>query len=111
MTELERDYVDTVLSAEFSGNIELRRQLDAAMVRDLDEDGSVEFIVDSTADAPITVRVPVEAEAPDADGVPIVLLLHVLKGKMAELEIYKADGSSIQRMPTPSELQVTTNSS
>jgi hypothetical protein len=41
-------------------------------------------------------RIPVEAQAVDADGVPIDVLLHVVDGVIKELEIYRVDGCPIQ---------------
>jgi hypothetical protein len=49
----------------------------------------------------------VEASAIDGDGVPIYLLLHVVNGMVAELQIYKADGSPIQVMPLAEAFEVT----
>ena len=43
------------------------------------------------------VRIPVEAQILDDDGVPIAVLLHVVGGLAEELEIYRVDGGQIQR--------------
>ena len=41
-------------------------------------------------------RVPVELELKDTDGCPIMVLLHVVEGYIAELEILRADSQPIQ---------------
>jgi len=45
--------------------------------------------------AKVKRRIPAEAEFRDTDGVLIHILLHVIDGKVNELEIYKEDGSPI----------------
>ncbi len=37
---------------------------------------------------------------------PIYFLLHVVEGRVHELEIYKTDGSTILRLPAPDEVTV-----
>jgi hypothetical protein len=49
-------------------------------------------------------RVPVTATFNDIDNIPIYLLLHIIEGKLAELEIYKGDGSNIIAQPAPEGL-------
>jgi hypothetical protein len=48
----------------------------------------------------------VEAEAEDVDGVPIHLLLHVVDGMARELELFREDGKTVQRQPSPQDLRL-----
>lgn len=52
-------------------------------------------------------RIPVEAELPDNDGVSIHVLLHVVNGLLAELEIYKDDLSPIQESLCAEKIRLT----
>src|SRR5438094_5363254 len=106
LTKLERGYVDRLLSAQFPGREEVEEQLRSALARRIDDEGSVEIISASRLHAPVTKRIPVEGEARDVDGVPIHFLLHVVDSTVRELEIYKADGSPIRRMPAPEQVEV-----
>ncbi len=40
-------------------------------------------------------RIPVEASYPDADGVVVHVLLHVIDGRLDELEVYREDSGSV----------------
>lgn len=96
----EREIVEKMLSSGFAGSEILRLQLQHAAVKEVLEDGTLEFRI--PADLPlasIPVRVPVEAEVLDADGTPILILLHVVDGKLHELEIVKGDDSMIKCAP------------
>jgi hypothetical protein len=97
--------VRRLLEPQFTGRDELRQQLSGALVRTLDEEGSLEFQIASgpLADADSVVM---NGAYNDVDGVPVELLLHVHAGKLAEFEIYKADGSAIRRRPDPGELEL-----
>lgn len=66
-----------------------------------DEYNSLALSVNSPILASTEFRVPVEAEYLDADGVPICILLHVVDGRLNELEIFKADGGTIKNSPRP----------
>lgn len=102
----ERELLNRLLEEPFPGRDELALQLSGSQVRVIDADGSMEFHVASADIAPVRRRVPTEARYDDSDGTPVHLLLHVVAGKVAQLEIYKADGSTIERRPSPSDLQV-----
>jgi uncharacterized protein DUF6984 len=106
-TQFETGYIRRLLTADFQGKQEISNQLNAARVRVIDDDGSLEF--EGRNDWPVATaekRIPVEGEAPDADGILIHFLLHTVKGLVKELEIYKDDGSPIMRAPKPDELRV-----
>jgi|ERR1043165_46398 hypothetical protein len=106
LTDLERSYIARLLSAQFPGREEVEEQLKSALARRIDYEGSVEIIPTSRIRAVVSKRIPVEGEASDVDGVPIYFLLHVVDATVRELEIYKADGSPIRRMPTPEQIDV-----
>jgi hypothetical protein len=102
----EAALIRSLLSATFSGRDELRTQIEDAKVREVDEDGSLEFRVGGGPKAPVVRRIPVEAEADDADGGNVHVLLHVVQGRIDELEFYKEDGSRVLTKPQPEELRV-----
>ena len=93
--------LEKLLECQFRGRDELRQQLAFATVRPIDESGSLALKVTSPILAETEHRVPVEAEYLDADGVPIWILLHVVNGLLNELEIIKADGSTMQNPRRP----------
>lgn len=80
----------------------LANQAKYAKVDTIDEEGSLRFFLKNQTKAADTVieRVPITATFNDTDGMPIYLLLHVVAGKLWELEIYKSDGSRIITPPT-----------
>ena len=71
----------------------------------IDDEGSLRLDVCSPVVAGVRERVPVTATFDDADDIPIYLLLHVIDGKLAELEVYKGDGSTIVVEPKPEKLR------
>jgi hypothetical protein len=101
----ERRILERMLSQLPSGGDALRDQLKFAKVSTIDQDGSIRFLVNSPKRASgISDRVPVTAIFDDTDGIPIYLLLHVVEGKLSELEVYKADGSQITARPESERL-------
>jgi uncharacterized protein DUF6984 len=104
-TEAEKAVIDALLSAEFLGKDALRMQMATALVNTLDEDGGLETLpAEESLPATVVNRVPVEAEAEDVDGVPIHVLLHVVDGRARELELFREDGKTVQRQPSPQDL-------
>lgn len=110
-TQRERRLIEKLLSVDFPGRDDLRRQMDTAEVSDIDEVGSLHFLV-SGPSATVARRVVAEAYYYDKQAVdfdPAVhIILHVVDGKLHELEFYKDDGSSIERLPRdidPAELR------
>ena len=107
----ESAIIESLLREPFPGRDELRAQIACAQVKPVesyrDNYGSLEFEVAAAPKAPVRVRVPVDAVALDADGVPIEFLLHVVDGVVKELEVVKADGSPIVKRPEASHLTVT----
>ncbi len=82
------------------------KQVAVASVRELDENGSLEFGPSAEVRAEVARRIPVEAELADSDGSMIHVLLHVVDGFAKELEIYREDSGRVQRAIAPEDLQL-----
>jgi hypothetical protein len=96
-----------LLQTDFPGRDQLLEQLRLARVRRLDENGSLEFEVrDDQPLAQVLRRIPIEAETVDSDGITMHLLLHVVDGRLKELEVYKEDSSAVVQLPDPSDLEM-----
>lgn len=97
----ERAVVEQLLRQPFDGRDQLRMQLSAARVIAERGRDSRTLRFERTGGemprAPTALRVPVEGQAVDDDGVPIAVLLHVVDGLIEELEIFRVDGRPIQR--------------
>lgn len=107
LTEWEQRIILRLLQeSPFTGRDALLAQLGHVVGQPIDEDGSLSLKCSSSLKAVVKTRVPVEGEAPDIDGVVIHYLLHVVDGKMNELEVYKDDSSKILRQGKPEELKV-----
>ncbi len=105
LTDYELQILERMLTQLPHVRDELHEQLRSAKLTLIDENGSLRFNVFSpVVAAGIDQRVPVTAIFDDADGMPIYILLHVVEGKLWELEIYKADGSRILTRPIPERL-------
>jgi hypothetical protein len=102
----ERQLLKRLLESDFPGRTEIATQVESCRVRTLDEDGCLEFSISSELDASVEQRVPVEAEAIDEDGGKIHMLLHVVHGKVDELEFYKESAIPIRRLPPANEWEV-----
>lgn len=105
-SEAERKLLARLLEVNFPGKIAVESQIEQVRVRTIDENGSLELSPQAGIRAEVARRVPVEGEFPDADGVTIHVLLHVVKGFVAELEVYKEDGSQVIKMPPADALQL-----
>jgi hypothetical protein len=105
LSSRERRILERIFSQLPRGRDELRSQLHDAEVSTIDEEGSTRFLLHAGDPASsISDRVPVTGIYEDKDGVPIYLLLHVVAGKLRELEVYKADGSRIISRPDAEKL-------
>jgi len=96
-----------LLERDFPGRDNLLRQLDGLSVKTVDEEGSLSIQVDPLApSAEVKRRVVSEAYYCDEDdgisseGAKVNVLLHVVNGKLTEIEIYKDDGSPIKKRPS-----------
>lgn len=107
LSKHERQILELLLAEPFDGVVELRQQAELARVEKLDAEGSLSFVVPASLPAAkVAKRIPVEAEAPDADGIMVHALLHVVDGRLSELEIYKDDSSGIRAFPPISSWDV-----
>jgi hypothetical protein len=104
----ESGIFEMLTSASFPGRDMIREQLKNAQVSDLDSNGSLKFAT-SGPPAFVVSRVPVELSYPDSDGVIVYILLHVVGQFVDEVEMYREDGSSIQRGPSWTIVEVATN--
>jgi hypothetical protein len=105
----EAGLIEKMLAADFPGKDEIASQVATALVRKIDGNGSLEFLVRDTTKASVKRRVPIEAEAHDADGITIHILLHVVEGIVSEFEVYKDDGSDVVAIPGPEDLDIVLN--
>jgi hypothetical protein len=108
LDDRERALIEKLLTSEsFPGSKELLRQLDGIVARQVFEDGTLDLRVSDTAPrAQVQARVPVEAEMTDADGTGILILLHVVDGRLNELEVVKGDDTPIVQQPTGSQISI-----
>ena len=106
LTDWERRMILRLLEPPFPGRDVLRDQLDHTLGRSIDENGSLELQCESLTKAPVEKRVPTEGEATDRDGTTIHYLLHVVAGKMHELEVYKDDSSNVLQHATPEKVEI-----
>lgn len=99
-TREERSLLERLLEPAFPGRDELAPMIRNILVRTIDHDGSLELRSEVSGQASVVKRIPVEAEATEASGLRIHALLHVVGGRPVELEIYKDDGSTVERLPS-----------
>jgi hypothetical protein len=114
LTEAEKRVLDRLLAGEFAGKHELAAQAELATVSRIDGEGSLQLRTKGP-DAPVTQRIPVEGSyldgSSDTFGPVVHLLLHVVEGRLQELEIYKNDGSDIVVGPfeiSPDQIEIWT---
>jgi hypothetical protein len=99
-----------LLEKDFLGRDRLLVQLDGLLVKTIDKEGSFSIMINPlAAPAEVKDRVVAEAYYSDADpgsneGPQVHVLLHVVKGKLAEIEVYKDDGSPIRKPPRADNL-------
>jgi hypothetical protein len=106
MTTAEQALIGRLLEDSFPGSEQLSAQVKTCLVRSIDENGSLDFIVSVDQKAAVYNSVPVEAEAEDVDGVTIHILLHVIDGVAQGLEVYKEDLSRVIEFPAPAKLSL-----
>ena len=105
-TEAEGLSLKRLLDADFAGRNELAPLLQRVLVKTIDENGGLELQSQVEGKAPVSKRVPVEAEANDEDGVVIHMLLHVAEGRPVELEFFRDDGATVKKMPPASAFEL-----
>lgn len=107
LTAYERSIIERLLEKEFFGRDEVREQVNDSLVERIDENGSLKFFVRTETRAPVKWRIPTEGEVEDEDGVMVHVLLHVVEGKVNELELYKDIASSkVLKPPDPANLEL-----
>lgn len=100
----EVDVLAHLFRADFRGRDNLAAQARNAQVCRIDADGSLRFLVDGPL-AEVVGRVPVEGFYHDGEAEPgrlrpaVHLLVHVIDGRLHELEVYKDDGGDIIASP------------
>ena len=87
-----RRILSVLLAAQFPGRVQIAKQIESARGRVVDQDGSIAL----RAPADVERTIPVEAEAEDEDGMTFHVVLHVVDGFIAELEIYREDSLPIR---------------
>lgn len=109
LSRVERDLISYLLASDFHSAGELREQIDAVSVlADEPDTGSLSLIVDESVVGPASTRsrVPVEGTALAADGGLVHVLLHVDRGYLAELDVFREDGEHVAELPTPSAIDI-----
>lgn len=107
LSDRERRLIGRLLGRDFPGRDAVVSQLETASAVEIDENGSIELRCSSQAPAAATTRrVPVEGEAADTDGTMIHYLLHVVRGGVRELEVFKDDSSRVLRHPDPDDVDL-----
>ncbi len=96
-TNDERELIARLLAADFAGAPELRLQLSTTLVDSIDDDGSLGLNPEGASLAEVDHRIPVEATYPDADGMTVHVLIHVIDGLLDELEVYREDSLPVLR--------------
>jgi uncharacterized protein DUF6984 len=106
-TPTERAVLVKLLSHEFAGSVELRRQCDGLKVEGIVNEKSL-LLHPQPAGPPAVVSFnpPVEARALDSDGVPIHIVLYVKDGLLSELELFREDSKPIDVLPEADMLEV-----
>ena len=105
--EMQLKLIKCLLSKPFLGRDELLEQASHAAASQVDENGGLYLKTLSEKKAPVKHRVPVEGWAPDIDGVLIHYLLFVDDdGKVCHFDVFKEDGSRVQRHAKPEELEL-----
>jgi hypothetical protein len=113
LTNHEKEIIEKLLSVDFPDRDILKQQAalaEAEPIGDSDNYGSIYLSTDqSVPRASVKQRVPVEGLVVDATGEQVNILLHVIDGIIAELEIVKLDGTPIQGSLDASRIDVIVN--
>jgi hypothetical protein len=107
MDSREAAILDHLLRPDFPGRDALRAQVELALVRPIDADGSLAFDIVPTAPPVIGGRrIPIEGEHVDRDGTVVHVLLHVVNGYLAEFDVYREDSGPVQSLAEPERVEV-----
>lgn len=111
-TPEEKLWLQKLMNFDFKGKDAIIKQLQSSKVIGQCACGckTINIRVDHAIEQyPYSIRVPVEMTAIQSDGIPIVFLLHVLNGYIAELEIFKADSSPVSETIKLDNISITVN--
>lgn len=106
MNDSERALLARLLEFPFPGSEGVAEQLRDSLARPIDDNGSLDFLVQTGTKVSVHNTVPVEAEGEDLDGTTIHVMLHVIEGTARGVEVYKEDSSRVIKMPEPSKLRL-----
>lgn len=99
LTECEKKWMELILSKNFLHRDEVINQINyAKVIREYtDYYLALKFDVEEEVQ-PVRIRngVPVEMRVYKKDCMPVQFLLHITRGYVSELEIFKADSSNIK---------------
>lgn len=97
LKELENNLLNYMFEADFMDKNILVKQAEESVITTLYEEGviTIKFSNLQGDIYPHSVRVPIEMRAFQEESAPIVFMLHVINGYLDELEIFSADGSTI----------------
>jgi hypothetical protein len=99
LNDQERQVTKTLLSPTFEGHTALQGQVSNAKVTKVEDLGSTLAIVIKAEEgepANIATGVPVTGKTLDSSDADIFVELHVVDGRLHELEFWRGDGSPIK---------------
>jgi Domain of unknown function (DUF6984) len=103
----EQEVLARLLAEEFPGSEQLREQQKSVVVA-LDHGShcpTIGLAVDPRAPrASVLTRVPISGSTTAADGMLIEVLLHVVDGRLSELEALRYDDEPLSSFPDPASL-------
>jgi hypothetical protein len=103
LSEYEKAVIERLFEVDFPGREELRDQVsraEASLIDDTgDNYGSINIRTATDRKAVVQDRVPVIGTTKDEAGGHVEILLHVIEGKIAELEFVRMDGAPMIGLP------------
>jgi len=105
LSDSEESTLIKLFEINFIGRETLMQQLPGLLAKQIDENGSLQFQVQSAVLSKVKNGPVIEARYPDANTnetntAHVNILLHVKDGKISMLEVFKDDSSRIFRPPT-----------
>lgn len=98
ITPAEHELIEKILTADPATKDRYGAQLDGALVEVIDAYGSLRISPrGATTPKGPAMKLSTEGATNDLDGMRIELLLFARDGDLAELQIYRVDGSSLKR--------------
>jgi hypothetical protein len=103
LSDYEKAVLERLVEVDFSGREELKEQLTHAEANLItgtnDNYGSINIRTSSDRRADVKDRVPVIGVTKDEGGGHVEILLHVIDGKINELEFVRMDGQQMIGLP------------